>query len=289
MSAIARLVCVPNGCPSRSATMSIFGGPRRARQQMSRGASSCIVKMIVLAAGVMDMGADRPRCALMFAYGFDIWCRWVRIWCVCVAARPLDRVLSESWCRRLLGCRVPGRGSCTVCRARGDDQPVLIETTVSATQSATQVHSVHCQPAVTSGESVSLRWRQVGRLRVGGMAFPFAQWQRYRPASHSDGRARATHDVPSIFTCLSHAKEQQHPGCRRQWCNKAHAAQRVSTCPLPLGDGDGDDIPRAVLYLYLSSPRLTTPLPNLTQLTFHPVTPQVTLTPTTSHRPQHWD
>jgi hypothetical protein len=170
MSAIARLVCVPNGCPSRSATMSIFGGPRRARQQMSRGASSCIVKMIVLAAGVMDMGADRPRCALMFAYGFDIWCRWVRIWCVCVAARPLDRVLSESWCRRLLGCRVPGRGSCTVCRARGDDQPVLIETTVSATQSATQVHSVHCQPAVTSGESVSLRWRQVGRLRVGELA-----------------------------------------------------------------------------------------------------------------------
>ena len=178
----------------------------------------------------------------------------------------MDRVLSESWCRRLLTCRVPGRGSCTVCRARGDDQPVLIETATSATQ----VHSVHCQPAGTSGESVLLRWRQVRRLRVGGMAFSFAQCQRYRPASHSDGELAPRMTFHAFFTCLSHAKQQQHPGCRRQWCNKAHAAQRVSTCPLPLGDGD--DIPRGVLYLYLCLPRLTL-LPSPTYLTFHPVTP----------------
>ena len=123
----------------------------------------------------------------------------------CVAARPLDRVLSKSWCRRLLRCRVPGRGSCTVCRARGDDQPVWIETATSATQ----VHSVHCQPAGTSGESVLLRWRLVRRLRVGGMAFSFAQWQRYRPASHSDGRARATHDVPWCSQASSRACHMQ--------------------------------------------------------------------------------
>jgi hypothetical protein len=41
------------------------------------------VKMISFAAGVMDMGADRPRCALMFAYSFDISRRWVRMWCAC--------------------------------------------------------------------------------------------------------------------------------------------------------------------------------------------------------------
>ena len=148
---------------------------------------------------------------------------------------------------------MPGRGSFTVCRARRGDQAVLIESATSATQ-------VHCQHAGTSGESVLLRWRVVRRLRVGGMAFSFAQCQRYRPASHSDGELAPRMTFHAFFTCLSHAKQQQHPGCRRQWCNKAHAAQRVSTCPLPLGDGD--DIPRGLLYLYLCLPRLT-PLPNL--------------------------
>ena len=134
-----------------------------------------------------------------------------------------------------------------------------------------------CQPAGTSGESgslprvypaIPLRWRQARRRRVGGMGSSFAQWQRYRPASHSNhGRARATHDVPQLrlplFTCLSHARKLQLPAS-----NKAHAAQRLSSCPATARIY----VDPASASAYTSARPVSLPSP--TQLIFHPVTPK---------------
>lgn len=120
----------------------------------SRGPQSCIMKTMVRPDCAVDMGADR------LLYGLDVngerRCRYGvdEKGVVGVATRPLDRI--GFWAVMVppvAGCRVPGRGSFTVCRARCDDQPVLIEAETTTTQ-------VHCQHAGTSGESVLLRWRR---------------------------------------------------------------------------------------------------------------------------------
>ena len=164
----------------------------------------------------------------------------------------------------------------TVCRARrDDDQPLLMESATSATQ-------VHCQPAGTSGESARLcccagdRWE--------GCAC--TAWPSHSPRGSVIARRATETEMVELaprmtshsffFTCLSHARKQQHPGCRRQWCKKAHAAQRVSTClDAPSAAGRRRRYTsRPALPPPLCSPRLT-PLPNPAhQLTFHPVTPR---------------
>jgi len=66
----------------------------------------------------------------------------------------------------------------------------------------------------------------------------------------------------------------QHPGCRRQWCNKAHAAQRVSSCLCSTAYPSCRPLSACLpTYLYLCWPISLPPLPTLTTFTFHPVTP----------------
>ena len=109
MSAIARLVCVPNGCPPPRCDVNSL------RSRGGRGNDVGNEPRSIILHG--EDGCDgrgcawcSPRCALKHAYCLDTWCRWARWWWECTAARPLDRVLSED-----------GAAGCwpAVCRAVG--------------------------------------------------------------------------------------------------------------------------------------------------------------------------